>query len=248
MNTMNTRETIYAYAVKYQGDWTRIGQALRDKESVSPPPESPIPYVTLVDPDYPDCFRSLRYPPWILFFRGDLSLASRDCAGIIGSRRCTSQALENTKTVTEGLMDRYVIVSGLARGIDAAAHETALKAHTIGIIGCGLDRVYPKENAPLYKAMGQSHLLLSEYPPATPPLAKHFPWRNRLIAACCKFVVIPEAEIRSGTMHTVNACLELSKTVYCLPSPFGQTHHSGGSWLISQGAQILFETAQLKEL
>lgn len=245
---MTTREEIYAYAIKYHGDWTKTGRAIRDKEPVNRPPLCPCPYVTILDPDYPACFRHLRYPPWILFYEGDLKLLDRPCAGIVGSRQCTVQARENTETVVRSIMDRYVIVSGLAKGIDGIAHKTALDAHTVGIIGCGLDRVYPAENAHLYEAMKAGHLVLSEYPPGTPPLARHFPWRNRLIAACVQFLVIPEAEIRSGTMHTVNACLELSKTIYCMPSPFGQTHHQGGSWLISQGAQILYDRAQLEEL
>ena len=242
---MSRREQINAYAYRHHGNWTAIANALKENEEWKPI-HTDHKFTTIVDSDYPPAFRRLRYPPWIIYYKGNLDLAETSICGIVGSRKCTQRALDNTREITEILSRRHTIVSGLASGIDAAAHQAATTS--IGIIGCGLDRIYPRENAVLYRKLEKCGLILTEYPPGTPPFARHFPWRNRLIAALSEFVVIPECEIRSGTMHTVDACNELSVPIYCLATPYGQPDHQGCDWLISQGAGILYEPAQLDEL
>lgn len=191
----NQYDDIYRYSLlcsAASGDWSRIAQAIHSHEPVEPV-ISRSPWVTFLDPDYPACFRKLRYPPWILFYHGDLSLLDRPCAAVVGSRDATMQALRNTTAVVNALKERYVIVSGLARGVDAQAHRAALDKGTVGILGCGIDRVYPRENAALFSAMKKNHLVISEYPWQTTPLPGHFPWRNRLIAAAASVVVVTEA-------------------------------------------------------
>ena len=243
----NLNKAILFYSIQYNGDWTRIAKAIQNQEPYSII-DYPYSYVTIVDKEYPSCFKTLRYPPWILFYIGNIHLLDLKCIGIVGARNCSDQALINTETVVNHVKKKYCIVSGLAKGIDACAHQNALDAHTIGIIGCGIDRIYPSQNAYLYQQMKERHLILSEYPMGIAPLAKHFPWRNRLIAACVESLIVIEAKYRSGTMLTVNECLELSKTVYCLPTAFGNYEYMGCNYLISNGAMILYDEKELDEI
>ena len=160
----------------------------------------------------------------------------------------STMALDNTARIVNCLKDRYVIVSGLARGVDARAHTEALDKSTIGILGCGIDRVYPRDNSLLFSRMRKDHLILSEYPPGTPPLPRHFPWRNRLIAAAADLLVVTEAREKSGTMYTVDEALALSVPVWCVPTEFGDESHMGCNRLILQGAGILCDLQQVREL
>lgn len=236
------REAILYYALKYKGDWTKIAKAIQKKE-----PwfyiECKDRFITIVDDAYPKAFRTLRYPPWILFYQGNYSLIQTECIGIIGARFCSKEALDNTEEIVKTIRDKYTIVSGLAKGIDGCAHRMA--KHTIGIIGCGIERIYPKENEALFGYMREHQLILSEYPGYTAPLAKHFPWRNRLIAVLSRSLVVVEAKYHSGTMLTVNEALALSKPVYCLPTAYQNKEYPGCNYLISCGAQILLDAKEL---
>ena len=241
------RTAIACYAIRYHGDWQKIAQAIKNKESYTKISIEEN-YVTIVDEEYPAVFRKLRYPPWILFYRGNLSYASQAGIGIVGSRNCSIQALENTETVVRHIKNRYTIVSGLAKGIDAKAHESSLDKKTIGILGCGIDRTYPMENKKLFECMEKNHLILSEYPPHTPPWKSNFPWRNRLIAALSHALIVIEAEYKSGTMITVNDCLELSIPVYCLPTAFNQKDYKGCNYLIQNGANLIIDEKDLDDI
>ena len=132
-----------------------------------------------------------------------------------------------------------IVVSGLAKGADAQAHRCALQTGTIGVLGCGLDVIYPKENEKLIKEMKLNHLVLSEYPEGVKPMKHHFPWRNRIIAALSDHIVAVQAQMKSGTATTVMQAIELSKMVYCVPYPLDFEDGQGCNQLISQGAQIL---------
>lgn len=241
------REAILWYAIQYDGDWTKIANAIQKEEEFRIV-EYPYSYVTIVDEEYPACFRCLRYPPWILFYQGHLEWLDSPCVGIVGARKCSYQALVNTETVVSYLKKKYVIVSGLAKGIDAQSHLSSLNAKTIGIIGCGIDGIYPKENRMLYSQMRKEQLILSEYPMGVDPLSWHFPWRNRLIAACVNSLIVIEATYKSGTMLTVKECIELGKPIYCLPSAFENKDYPGCNLLISQGANIICDEKDLAEI
>lgn len=229
---------IHALSVKYRGDWTRMAQALKDDEPWTKQPQKEA-FVTILDDDYPEKLKRLRYPPWILYFRGRKELLDDKCAAIVGSRDCSQAGWKNAQDAARMLSQKYIVVSGAARGIDTAAHVGSLQKGTIAVVACGLDRAYPKENAELLRTIERSGLVISEYPSGTPPLRHHFPWRNRLIAGLSDVVVVAESEKASGTMHTVDAALELGIPVACMPTPFGQKDHQGCNWLIGQGAWIL---------
>lgn len=230
------RETIHALAHRYHGEWEAMTEALRRGEK---PPAIPgdEQFVTWADPHYPARLRQLRFPPWILFYRGNLSLVSCPSVGIVGSRKAVARGLQATEQVCLRLREK-VVVSGLAAGIDGCAHRSALRSggRTIGIAGCGLKRPYPLSNRDLYEPQSCRQLILSEYPGFTAPLRHHFPWRNRLIAALSDCVLVMQATCRSGTMLTVNEALELGKPVYCLPYPDQDPAGAGCNLLLCEGA------------
>ena len=240
-----SREAILWYAIQYDGDWKKIGNAIKAHENYS---IITYPYAdfTIVDDEYPDAFKKLRYPPWIIFYQGDLGLLKEKGVGIVGARNCSLQALQNTDLIVKRLQSKYVIVSGLAKGIDARAHQNAIR--TIGVLGCGINVIYPKENTFLFERMKYTGLIISEYPMHVKPLAYHFPWRNRLIAALSYSLVVIEASYKSGTMITVNECLELSVPIYCVPTAFQDEKHQGCNYLISNGANILVDIKDVDDI
>lgn len=231
------RNKIAAYAQKYQGDWSSIAKAIAQQQEIEPV-DPKVNFVTIVDKDYPECLKRLRFPPWILYYEGQLSLLNRPSLGLVGSRQLCVYAQRVIERLIRANPEK-VIVSGLAKGADAHAHECALKQGTVGILGCGLDVVYPKENRKLIDEMKKHHLVISEYPCGTPPRKHHFPWRNRLIAAFSDHVVAVQAQIKSGTATTIMHAIELSKPVYCVPYPLDSSIGEGCNALIAQGAQIL---------
>jgi DNA processing protein len=245
---MGKRENLAALAIRYEGEWTAIANALIQEEEAEETIRDP--YLTIYDADYPDALRALRYPPWVLFYHGDKSLLKQRMITIVGSRKLSSYGRIMTDRCASLLSQKYVIVSGLARGADGQAHRSALEAggHTIGVIGSGLGHVYPRENADLYARMEKRDLILSEYPYDTGVRKYHFPWRNRILAALGECIIVTEARINSGTMLTVNDALTLSKDIWCVPHPYGSEEGKGCDRLISQGAFILYAKDQLEDL
>ena len=178
-------------------------------------------------------------PPYIIFYRGDISLLRKESVGIIGSRKPSLYALSVTEKLSLKLAERFVIVSGLAYGIDVCAHQSALKFNTIAILGCGVDIVYPRIHKEIQEEISKSHLLISEYPPGVGPQKYHFPFRNRLIASLSQDLYVMSGTFKSGTMHTVMEALKLNKNIICLPHPITDSSGSGCNALIADGAMML---------
>lgn len=245
---MNKREYLANLSYKYDGDWASITNAIRRYEKVE---DYHIKenYITILDDNYPSSFLSLRYPPLVFFYEGDLSLLNKKCITIVGAREATEYATSITKLIVKTIGDKYVYVSGLAKGIDACVHDEALKySKTIGIIGSGLATVYPRTNDELFKKMRKKDLIISEYPYNVGIRKHHFPWRNRLLAALGEKLIVVEAKIKSGTMLTVNEAIELGKEVYCIPHRFNDISGKGSNKLINDGAFMLYTIEQIKEL
>lgn len=241
------REQLLCYSIRYLGDWNKIASAIITSE-----PWDYIEYngnyTTIFDDDYPYSLRELAYAPWVIFFQGDMSLLNRSAISIVGSRICDAYGIKMCSKITRKLKERYVIVSGLAKGIDGCAHKESLDSGTIGILGNGIDVIYPKENINLYQEMKDHHLILSEYPKGTPPLAKHFPWRNRIIVALGESLIVVEARIKSGTMGSVNEALTLSIPIYVVPHRYDDELGKGCNLLISQGANILIDEQDIDNI
>ncbi len=243
------RELLAAYAVRYRGEWKKISAAIARNEPVNDQ-EVKETYLTIADEEYPAALRRLRFPPWVLFYAGNLELLNYPAVTIIGSRDMHAYGKQMTELAASILAEEYVLVSGLAKGVDGTVHRTAIRqgGHTIGVIGCGLNISYPRCNQDLYERMSRDQLILSEYPRDTMPEAWHFPWRNRILAALGQAVIVTEAKRTSGTMHTVNEAIALSREVWCVPYPFGAAEGEGCNLLISEGANLVVNEDSLRDL
>lgn len=246
---MNQREQLISYSMRYGGDWVLIAKAVKNNDATAncPCKEN---VITIYDSAYPSCLRALRYPPWVLYARGDTRLLQYPAVTIVGSRKMNAYGQQTTLSISRQLAKELVIVSGVAKGVDASAALGALSigGKSIGVIGNGFATTYPLENRMLYDRLSGRGLLLSEYPPHVGVCKEHFPWRNRLLAALGRALVVTQAACKSGTMLTVNEALALARDIYCVPYPFGSEDGGGCNLLISQGAEILYTREQLKEI
>lgn len=200
-----------------------------------------IRYINFFDEEYPEKLKSIYGMPITLFYKGDINLLNKKSIAIIGSRNASNYGLRNAYNIAkDGVSENYVVVSGLAKGIDTYAHEGALKnkGRTIGVLGCGLDIVYPKENINLYKEMMEKGLIISEYVVGTKPCPENFPMRNRIISGLADKIIVVEAAINSGTSITVNHALEQGKDVYAVPGNINSNMSVGTNKLIKEGAGI----------
>jgi DNA processing protein len=204
---------------------------------------------TLGDADYPSAFLQLSDPPLMLYVQGQAQNLEGPALAVVGSRNPTAQGRDNALAFAENLAASGIcIVSGLALGIDAAAHEGALRGAqqtmaTVAVVGTGLDRVYPKANQALAQAVAQKGCLISEYPLGTAPMAAHFPQRNRLIAALGQGCLVVEAALSSGSLITAHQALELGREVFAIPGSIHSPQSRGCHALIRQGAKLV-ESAQ----
>ena len=217
-------------------------QALIDRLGVS--------VLTPFDAAYPVRLRLLHDPPTVLFALGDLGLAGEMSVAVVGARRATSYGRDAAHLFASGLARHgYHTVSGLARGIDGAAHQATLDAggRTIGVVGCGLDVAYPPEHALLQQRIAAEGLLLSEFLPGEPPLPHHFPRRNRIIAALADAVLVVEAGAKSGVFITVDHALDLGREIFAVPGPIGRDSSLGVHQLIRDGATLVTDIADIVE-
>ncbi|RKN86995.1 DNA-protecting protein DprA [Paenibacillus ginsengarvi] len=201
-----------------------------------------VSFVTEADPDYPPLLREIAQPPWVLYYRGDLSVLTRPCIAMVGTRSPTAYgrkiAFELARDLSYG---GICVASGLARGIDSSAHRGALEGEggTAAVLGCGPDRVYPIENASLYADITQKGVIVSEYPLGTEPKPGLFPQRNRIISGLSLGTVVVEAASRSGSLITADQALEQSRDVFAVPGPITSSQSSGTLDLIRQGAKLV---------
>ena len=198
---------------------------------------------TIFDPEYPAFLRETFKPPWVLYSRGDLELLQKKkLLAVVGSRLATNYGKKAIELLFPSLIEhKYVIVSGLALGIDAHAHATAikLKGQTIGVIAGGFQHLYPKENISLAQEMMKNHLVISEYPPNTRPQKWHFPMRNRIIAGISQGTLVVEAKKSSGSLITANYAIQEGREVFSVPGLISSTYSIGTNELIQQGAKLV---------
>ena len=212
--------------------------------------------VTLADSDYPQALLNIPDPPLLLYVKGRLDLLNRSALAIVGSRSASPQGIRNAEAFAKSLSDAGLcIVSGLAHGIDAAAHRGAMRGQgtnpggSIAVVGTGLDKVYPAANRDLAHALAQHGALVSEFPLGTPPLAGNFPRRNRLISGMSLGCLVVEAGLQSGSLITARLALEQGRDVFAIPGSIHAPQSKGCHALLKQGAKLV-ETAQdiLEEL
>ena len=198
--------------------------------------------VTREDENYPKRLLYINKPPYGIFYKGSLPPEDKKSIAIVGARRCSEYGRYYAKHLAElAVKAGCIIISGLAAGIDGAAHSGAMAAEgeTYAVMGCGADYCYPRQNQSLYRTMTQKGGILSEYMPQTKPLGKLFPQRNRLISGLSDVVVVIEAKERSGSLITADFALEQGKDIYALPGRVGDVLSGGCNRLIRQGAGII---------
>lgn len=200
--------------------------------------------ITIEDEDYPYLLKEIHNPPIIFYIKGNLESCNLEkTLAIVGSRKCSFSAVESTKKIIKQMKDTdVVIVSGMARGIDTAAHEAAIDANlkTIAVLGGGFDNIYPTSNKTLFSQIANGNgIVLSEYYPSTKPDAFRFPQRNRIISGLSKGTFVAEAGLKSGALITARLCLEQNREIMCLPGLVSNPNTEGTHQLLKNGAGLV---------
>ena len=200
--------------------------------------------------DYPARLRSIADPPPVLFVKGELRAADQQAIAMVGSRRASPYGRHVAAELAAGLAGRgFTVVSGMALGADAAAHEGCLRAggRTIAVLGSGIDVVYPPEHIALYERIAAAGAVLSEYPPGTPPTRSSFPVRNRIISGLALGVVVVEAPEKSGALITAAHALEQGREVFAVPGSVNSTQSRGSHQLLRDGARLVESVEDILE-
>jgi DNA processing protein len=198
--------------------------------------------ITLEDAAYPLLLAEVYDPPLALYVRGELSERDAHCVALVGTRRATPYGIRMAEKFGRELAARGItVVSGMASGIDTAAHRGALEAggRTIAVLGCGVDVVYPEQNAELMQQIIQSGAVVSQYPMGMKPLGKNFPPRNRVISGLSLGVLIVEAPVKSGALITARHASEQGREVFAIPGEIGKNNSQGPHALIRDGAKLV---------
>ncbi|PRR84187.1 DNA-processing protein DprA [Clostridium vincentii] len=197
--------------------------------------------ITIQNEEYPESLKNIQYPPYGLFYKGNIELLKNKIVAIVGSRTCTTYGIQVTKLLTKELINYNItIISGGAKGIDSVAHNTVIEddRSTIVVLGCGIDVVYPMQNKLLFKQIERNGLILSEFLPKTAPLSFNFPRRNRIISGLSELVLVIEASEKSGSLITANYAMEQNKDVMVIPGSIFSKGSVGCNRLIRDGAQM----------
>jgi DNA processing protein len=209
-----------------------------------------IKVITIFDKEYPDSLLNIFAPPLVFYCKGNITSLNQPSLAIVGTREPTSYALPVLKKIIPKLIENnFVIVSGLAKGVDSIAHQLCLhkKNSTIAVLGGGFFHIYPRENIILSVEMERNQLLVSEYPPFVYPAKWRFPERNRIISGLTMGVLVVEAKERSGSLITAQIALDQGKEVFAIPGSIIETKSTGCNKLIQQGAKLVYNAEDIIE-
>ncbi len=226
-------------------DWKpMVEKELRSVEKIG------VKLVTWEDEKYPFSLKHIYDPPPLLYVLGSLRRKDEVAVAVVGSRHPTSYGQAAAERIAMGLSRRGVtVVSGLARGVDTAAHRGAIAGggRTIGVLGCGIDIIYPPENRALYDSVASQGAVISEFPLGTPPESDHFPIRNRVISGLSRGVAVVEATLRSGSLITARFALDQGRDVYAVPGNVDSARSEGTNRLIKDGAKLVTQAEDILE-
>jgi DNA processing protein len=225
-----------ARSIRAFRDWDRVEEQLLRLQARG------AMLLTWDDAAFPARLKQIPYPPPCLFVQGTIEPGDDLAVALVGTRGASYYGLKTARRLAGALAARgLTVVSGLARGIDTAAHRGALEngGRTLAVLGCGLDVVYPPENRELYEKIPEQGALISEFPLGTPPEGKNFPVRNRIISGLALGVVVVEAGLKSGTAITVQFALDQGREVFAVPGPIDSPTSVGPHRLIQQGAKLV---------
>jgi len=251
---MQARDILIYLSIKYDGNYLDIMEAIKQKQTFDEQEaektlkEKDFNAITILDREYPASWKNCVRPPLVVFYRGDFSLIKDEnkCVSYVGSRIASPYGLKMANYFAGGLAKNgFVVVSGLARGIDSEATKAALEAggKAVAILGSGVDFCYPSSSSDLYEKLKSTGLILSEYPFKTEPKQQNFPERNRIIAATSHLLVVGESGQKSGTLITVSFALSFNKDIACVPFP--ACENSSCNTLIRDGAYLIDSLSDL---
>lgn len=213
------------------------------QEQIRQYPLNHIHTITYFDDEYPELLRQTYEPPWVLYGKGNIKLLKREPKlAVVGSRQSSDYGKRAIEAIFPKLIEKGVLlVSGLAAGVDTLTHQTAITSggETIGIIAGGIFHIYPRANKDLALEMMRNQLVISEYPPNTPPSRWHFPMRNRIISGISRGTLIVEAKQKSGSLITANFAVNEGREVFALPGSIFNPNTVGTNELIQQGAKLI---------
>ena len=246
----NEFKHIDGLSIKRSENFIKARKSLNIDEKFEPIEKCGIKFLTFEDENYPARLKEIYNPPAVLYYKGDLNRINFDrTLAVVGSRRASSYAKDAIKKVLTGLFNTDItIVSGLAAGIDSAAHEIAVNngMTTIGVIASGFNYTYPASSKQLYeKIENESGVIFTEYYPTFEPLKYRFPQRNRIVSGLCSGTVVAEASMKSGALITANLTLEQGRELMCIPGLITNPNTEGIYKLIKNGATIVTETADI---
>jgi DNA processing protein len=210
--------------------------------------EMELTLLTQEDDLYPSLLKEIHAPPLVLYVWGKLTDRDRHAIGVVGSRQATHYGLNCAKKMSFQIAYAgYTVVSGLARGIDTAAHEGALasKGRTVAVIGAGMAQLYPPENQALAERIASQGAVVTEFPVDYPPDKQSFPLRNRIVAGWSTGLLVVEAPLRSGSLITAGPALEMGRTVYAVPGNIDKPTSAGCNKLIQQGAKLVMDGGEI---
>ncbi len=233
---------------KVSACFSKLKTEFRPEEIAGSLSERGVSFVTFADEDYPAGLRETSDPPPALFVDGDMPDGPN--VAVVGSRKASIGGLDAAARLGRELGERGVcVVSGLALGVDAAAHggTVAVGGKTVGVLGCGIDIVYPRSNRRIFERVRERGAILSEYYLGEAPLAWRFPARNRIIAGLCETVVVVEAAEKSGALITARHALDAGRDVWAVPGPMGAAECRGSNKLLADGAGVLWDVDEFVE-
>lgn len=249
LDFFGSSKDLWYYVIEQQNNKHLINQEIYDKlttawdkneidKDIEKMKRENISLVRYDDEDYPQKLLNINNYPLYLYYTGDIKALNKTAAAIVGSRDCTPYGRDVTIEISRALISGGInIVSGMARGIDAAAHKEALDdGFTCAVLGCGIDVIYPKENKDIYDKLRKKGCLISEFPIGEAPNAYNFPQRNRLISGLSELVIVVEGNEKSGSLITASAALEQGRDVMAVPGSVFSPKSKGPNKLIKDGA------------
>lgn len=252
---MKIRNVLIYFALKYKGNWEQIHKAINLQEKLDEDylneelKKIKCNIVTVIDEEYPEQLKKIYQPPFVLFYYGDLSiLKNSHILGVVGSRNASCYGINACCKIINDLKNSdIVVVSGLAKGIDSIAHESAIinDLKTVAVLGTGIDYCYPKENFYLYRKIKNDGLIISEYPYKELVNKNNFVLRNRLIAGLSNKLFIPEVQDKSGTLITIRFALNFGKEILVAPTSIFESTYNNE--LIFQGATPIVDGKEIFE-
>lgn len=209
-----------------------------------------IKVITIKDDKFSKQLREIYEPPFLLYYKGNIELLNQTSLAVVGTRKITAYGQQVVPKIVAPLVAQNItIVSGLALGIDALAHQTCINNNgsTIAVLGSGLDQIYPASNRYLAEKIINTGLIISEYPPGTPPLKHHFPYRNRIISGLCLGTIVIEGNEDSGSLITAKYALDQNREIFAVPGNILAQYSTGTNKLIKMGAKLITSTEDIFE-